>query len=133
VECKRERLWKEWEEEDAEGVNSEDRIFVTKIYAEEVLPGRNAEDLRAMGSVATRLATAAHEAKGEQKLKDLVPEHYLRDYKEVFEKRDFDKLPAWKKWDHAIELQPGSEPVQGRSIPLLFRSRRNWMCSLRSI
>lgn len=69
--------------------------------------------MRAMGSMATKLAAAAHEAKGEQTLEDSVPEHYLRDYRSVFEKKDFDKLPERKKWDHTIELKPGAEPIKG--------------------
>jgi hypothetical protein len=71
-----------------------------------------------MGSVATKLAAAANEAKGEQTLEDSVLEHYLRDFHGVFEKDKFDKLPERKKWDHAIELKPGSELVKGRNILL---------------
>jgi hypothetical protein len=57
---------------------------------------------------------AANEAKGKQKIEDNVPEHYLQDFHGVFKKDKFDKLPARKKWDHAIELKP----VKGRNIPL---------------
>jgi hypothetical protein len=71
-----------------------------------------------MGSMATKLAAAANEAKGEQTLEDSVPEHYLQDFRGVFEKDKFDKLPERKKWDHTIELKPGSEPVKGHNIPL---------------
>jgi hypothetical protein len=77
-----------------------------------------------MGSVATKLAAAANEAKGEQTLEDSVPEHYLWDFCRVFEKDKFDKLPEWKKWDHAIELKPGSEPVKGHNIPLNLAEQR---------
>ena len=116
--CKRERLQDVWAEEDQEDIQEGDRIFITRIYPDTALPRRNAAQLRAMGSVATKLAAAANEAKGEQRIEDNVPEHYLRDYRSVFEKDQFDKLPARKKWDHAIELKPGAEPVKGRNIPL---------------
>jgi hypothetical protein len=71
-----------------------------------------------MGSMATKLAAAANEAKGEQTLEDSVPEHYLWDFCRVLEKDQFDQLPEWKKWDHAIESKPGSEPVKGCNILL---------------
>ena len=34
---------------------------------------------------------------------------YLRDFHDVFEKKDFDELPPSRPWDHAIELLPGVE------------------------
>jgi hypothetical protein len=116
--CKRARLQEEWDEEDREDIQEGDRIFITKIYDDSALLQHNAAHVRAMGSVATKLAAAANEAKGEQKIEDNVPEHYLQDFRSVFEKDKFDKLPARKKWDHAIELKPGSEPVKGWNIPL---------------
>ena len=77
-----------------------------------------------MKFMATKLAAAAHEAKGAQSLEESVPEHYLRDFRGVFEKKDFDKLPERKKWDHAIELKPGAEPVKGRTLPLLVPEQK---------
>ena len=71
-----------------------------------------------MGSVATKLAAAAHETKRVQTLEECVPAHYLEEFRSVFEKKDFDKLLERRKWDHAIELKPGAEPVKGRTIPL---------------
>jgi hypothetical protein len=50
-------------------------------------------------------------------LEESVPAHYLEEFRGVFEKKDFDKLPERRKWDYAIELKPGAEPVKGRSIP----------------
>jgi hypothetical protein len=117
--CKQARLWEEWEEEDNADVEEGDRIFVTKMYPEDVLGMRDAEHLCAMGSVATKLAAAAHEAKGAKTLEESVPAHYREESRGVFEKKDFDKLPERRKWDHTSELKPGAEPVKGRSIPLL--------------
>ena len=35
---------------------------------------------------------------------------YLQDYEDVFDKKEFDKLPPRRPWDHAIELIPGATP-----------------------
>jgi hypothetical protein len=110
---KRARLWEEWEEEDNAEVEEGDRIFVTKMYPEDILDKQDAEHLRALGSVATKLVAAAHEAKGAKMLEESVPTHYLEEFQGVFKKRDFNKLPEQQKWDHAIELKPGAEPVKG--------------------
>jgi len=37
-----------------------------------------------------------------------IPPHYM-DYKDVFEKKEFDKLPERRPWDHAINLLPYGE------------------------
>jgi hypothetical protein len=70
-----------------------------------------------MGSVATKLAATAREAKGAKTLEESIPTHYLEEFRGIFEKKDF-KLPEQRKWDHVIELKPGAEPVKRRSIPL---------------
>jgi len=36
----------------------------------------------------------------------------------VFTKEDFDILPDYRQWDHAIELVPGSEPKSLKVYPL---------------
>lgn len=36
--------------------------------------------------------------------------HYVKDYSDVFEAKEFDKLPPRRPWDHAIELIPGAKP-----------------------
>jgi hypothetical protein len=88
------------------------------MYPEDILDEQDAEHLCAMGSMATKLAATAHEAKGAKTLEESVPAHYLEEFRGVFEKMDFDKLPKQRKWDHTIELKPGAEPVKGRNIPL---------------
>jgi hypothetical protein len=39
-----------------------------------------------------------------------VPEEY-QEFSDVFAKKDFEKLPECRSWDHAIELAPGFKPV----------------------
>jgi hypothetical protein len=34
---------------------------------------------------------------------------YLKDFWEIFEKKEFDMLPPWRVWDHAIKLMEGAE------------------------
>jgi hypothetical protein len=78
--CKRACLWEEWEEEDNASVKEGDCIFITKMYPEDILDEQDAEHLCAMGSVATKLAATAHEAKGAKTLEESVPTHYLEEF-----------------------------------------------------
>ncbi len=43
---------------------------------------------------------------------------YIEEFSDVFSKADFDKLPERRPWDHAIELTPGSKPVDCKVYPL---------------
>jgi len=52
-----------------------------------------------------------------QKWIEVVPETY-HDYEDVFTKKEFDKLPERRPWDHAIELTPGFKPVDCKTYPL---------------
>ena len=50
-------------------------------------------------------------------LNEVVPKHYLK-HRKVFEKTTFDELPPRCPWDHAIELIPGSQPLDCKIYPL---------------
>ena len=50
--------------------------------------------------------------------KEEAAEPYLKEYPEVFGKKDFDRLPERRPWDHAIELTPGSKPADCKIYPL---------------
>ena len=65
-------------------------------------------NIRAMGTKSTELAMKKHDAEPKKTTEELVPE-YLHDFRDVFEKKDFEELPPSRPWDHAIELLPGSE------------------------
>src|SRR5258705_2803592 len=39
-------------------------------------------------------------------------------FRHVFSKEAFDKLPPWKAWDHAIDLSPGTELPHSWTFPL---------------
>jgi len=42
----------------------------------------------------------------------------IRGFESVFAKEDFDILPEYRQWDHAIKLAPGSEPKLSKVYPL---------------
>ena len=44
--------------------------------------------------------------------------NYIRGFKFVFAKKDFNILPEHRQWDHAIELILGSEPKLSKVYPL---------------
>jgi hypothetical protein len=47
-----------------------------------------------------------------------MPGYCLPDFLSVFKKTTFEKLPERKRWDHAIELKPGTEPFNSKIYPL---------------
>jgi Retroviral aspartyl protease len=49
--------------------------------------------------------------------KERVPAHY-HEYKDVFDKKDFDQLPERRIWDHVIELTPDFKPIDCKIYPL---------------
>src|SRR5215469_18797514 len=48
---------------------------------------------------------------------EALPEHYHA-FKDVFEEKEFDRLPPSRPWDHAIELTKDFVPVKGKIYPL---------------
>ncbi len=56
---------------------------------------------------ANDLAAKASEGKKAKTFEEMVPE-WCRDFANLFEKDNFDKLPESKTWDHAIELTPNT-------------------------
>ena len=80
------------------------------IFAVYLPDKEEAAHLRATFSHSQRLAQeAVCPIPTRQGLEDLVPRAYW-EFKDVFSKDAFDKLPMCKPWDHGIELLPGAEP-----------------------
>ena len=52
-----------------------------------------------------------------QAIYGLLP-NYAQGFKAVFTKEDFDTLPEYYCWNHAIELLPDSEPRSSKVYPL---------------
>ncbi len=59
---------------------------------------------------ANDLAAKANEGKEAKMFEEMVPE-WCRDFADLFEKKNFDKLPEPRTWDHAIELTPTQTPT----------------------
>jgi hypothetical protein len=87
------------------------------IFAAYIPCNADAAHLRAAFTPSQRFAQNASPPKAERTFEDLVPEPY-RDFKDVFSKDAFDKLPPRKTWDHGIDLVPGAEPQSSRTFPL---------------
>jgi hypothetical protein len=62
-----------------------------------------AEFIRAMSNISQRLAEAFHRNTVPKSFRDAVPMHQ-HDFKDLFTKSSFDRLPDRKIWDHTIEL-----------------------------
>ncbi len=63
--------------------------------------------VRTMRHVANDLAAKANMEKKAKTFKEMVPE-WCRDFKDLFDKKNFDELPEPKPWDHAIKLIPNA-------------------------
>ncbi len=68
-----------------------------RLYAAILIRAHHANDL----------AAKASEGKKTKMFEEMVPE-WCRDFADLFEKENFDKLPKPKMWDHAIELTPNA-------------------------
>jgi len=53
----------------------------------------------------------------EKTLKELVPKRFWK-WKKVFGKRESERMPVQKAWDHAIELKEGFVPRKGKVYSL---------------
>ena len=48
---------------------------------------------------------------------EMVPQRFHK-YLKVFEKKDSERMPTRKTWDHAIDLREGFVPKKGKIYPL---------------
>jgi len=60
--------------------------------------------------------------KNEETLRKLVPKRFWK-WKKIFGKRESERMPVRKAWDHAIELKKGFIPKKGK-VYLLSREER---------
>ena len=60
--------------------------------------------------------------KSEEEAKKLVPEKFHRWIK-VFSKKQSERMPVWKVWDHAIDMKEGFMLKKGRIYPLSREER----------
>src|SRR6266436_4559897 len=87
------------------------------IYTVFIPPEWAEHYIRATDTPSQQLAQEAQKAEGSRPLKDMVPAQY-HDFRDVFSKEAFDKLPPQKAWDHTIDLTPGTELPRSWTFPL---------------
>jgi hypothetical protein len=80
------RLSRVEEEEEDEEVEEGDHIFITRLHGE-------GEHIASTHTHSQKLAAEAQKAKLKKSLEEMVLEHYLKEFREVFEKAEFDRLP----------------------------------------
>src|SRR6266446_6865685 len=78
------------------------------IYTTFIPPEWAEHYIRAMDTPLQWLAQEAQKAEESQPPENMVPAQY-HNFRDVFSKEAFDKLPLQKAWDHAIDLTPGTE------------------------
>lgn len=89
-----------------------DRVFMSYLHSQ------TSFQVNATSSVSQKLAEEAQQQKSPKvSFEEHVPKHYHQ-FRGVFSKESFDRLPDRKPWDHAIELKPGSEPFRSKIYPL---------------
>ncbi len=79
--------------------------------------------VRAMRHVANDLAAKANAEKKAKTFEEMVPE-WCRDFKDLFDKENFDELPEPKPWDHAIELIPNANANLDCKVCLLNQAEQ---------
>src|SRR5258705_5843532 len=87
------------------------------IYAAFIPPEWAEHHIRAMNTPSQQLAQEAQKAEESRPLEDMVLAQY-HNFRDVFLKEAFDKLPPQKAWDHAINLTPGAELPPSQMFPL---------------
>ena len=75
------------------------------------------EHMRATSTHSSTIAQEQAKLKKEQTFQERVPSIY-HDFRDLFDKEDFDKLPPHTKWSHVIELIQGARPVDCKVYPL---------------
>jgi hypothetical protein len=73
--------------------------------------------IRATSTHSSAIAQEQAKEKKEQTFAERVP-HVYHDFRDLFDKDDFDKLPDRRPWDHVIELIKGARPVDCKVYPL---------------
>ena len=75
------------------------------------------EKVDATSTLSQHLSEKAAESIPVKSFKDLVPKPY-QEFKDIFSKESFDKLPLHKPWDHVIELIQGAKLFSMKVYPM---------------
>jgi hypothetical protein len=87
-----------------------DHVFIATIPCE-------AEFIQARLNVSQCLAKAFHKNSQPKSFHKYIPTRF-HNFKNLFSKSVFDRLPNQKIWDHAIELVPGVKALSCKVYPL---------------
>src|SRR5258708_17830318 len=87
------------------------------IYATFIPPEWAEHHIRATDTPSQQLAQEAQKAEVSRPLNDMVLAQY-HNFRDIFSQEDFDELPPWKVWDHAIDLSPGTQLPHSQMFPL---------------
>src|SRR5260221_8412876 len=87
------------------------------IYTAFIPPEWAEHPIRAMDTPLQWLAGEVQKAEVSRPLEDMVPAQYYN-FRDIFSKEAFDKLPPQKVWDHTIDLSPGTELPRSQTFPL---------------
>ena len=82
-----------------------------------LLPEPDQVDLQATATTSQHLAEETRCSIEAQAAATPLPA-YIAEFRSVFTKEDFDILPEYRKWDHAIKLIPGAELKLLKVYPL---------------
>ena len=74
-------------------------------------------------NTATELAFEKDKDKYLKTFENVVPEHY-HEFKDIFEKENFDELPPKRPWDHAVELLPGDHVIDCKTYNLTLDEQK---------
>ena len=96
-----------------------DRMWKTRTQLEVEVGKEEEMHLRAMGKYDYVIEHNQEElrSKKEKTEEEMVPDYY-HEFMKVFRKRDSERMPIERPWDHAIELAPDFEPKALKVYPL---------------
>ena len=102
-----------------QGLEPGDRLFAFDIesYARIQMDYIEAVHARAFQTHASKIAEQQAATKKEQTFAERVPSAY-HDFKDVFDKEEFDKLPERTPYDHVIELTKDAKPLHMKTYPM---------------
>jgi len=87
------------------------------LFLIHLLPEPDQVDLQATATTSQHLAEETRCSIEAQAAATPLPA-YIAEFRSVFTKEDFDILPEYRKWDHAIKLIPGAELKLLKVYPL---------------
>jgi hypothetical protein len=81
------------------------------------------EKIKASKTISSIIAEEHQIKEGERTFEELVPEEF-RDFRDIFSKKESERMPTRKPYDHAINLVEGTEPVRSKLYPISPKERQ---------